>query len=117
MQPTELLKDYDRLLGHSIDEQTLDRYKYQDVVTSYIKNSFGIAFLIKGKIKPFAFVVLKNNLSYESYGYNFKQIPVKYYFQLREQAEQEKQDVVFTEEEKEKQIKALCLLEELKDKN
>jgi len=112
MKPSELIKDYN-VSGHSQDEQTLNRYLYQDVVTSYIKNSFGIVFLIKGKVKPFAFAVLKPNLSYHYYNYNLKVISVKEYFQLREQAINENQEIIFTDEELEKKIKALALLSEL----
>ena len=112
MKPSELLKDF-KVSGHSTDEQTLNRYLYQDVVTSYIKNSFGIAFLIKGKVKPFAFAVIKNNLSYHYYNYNLKAISVKEYFQLREQAINENQEIIFTNEELEKKIKAIILLNEL----
>ena len=112
MKPSELLKDY-KVSGHSQDEQTLNRYMYKDVVTSFIKNSFGIVFLIKGKIKPFAFAVLRNNLSYHYYNYNLKAITLKEYFQLREQATNENQEIIFTDLELEKKIKALALLQEL----
>jgi len=112
MKPSELLENY-KVNGHSKDEQTLDRYLYQDVVTSFIKNSFGVVFLIKGKVKPFAFAVLKNNLSYHYYNYNLKSISVKEFFQLREIAEQEKQEISFTDIELEKKIKAIALLNEL----
>jgi len=114
MKPSELLKDF-KVSGHSTDEQTLNRYLYQDVVTSYIKNSFGIVFLIKGKVKPFAFAVIKNNLSNHYYNYNIRGISIKDFFQLREIAEQETQEIVFNDEEKEKQIKAIMLLNELKE--
>ena len=112
MKPRELLKDYN-ISGHSQDEQTLYRYMDKDVITSYIKNSFGIVFLIKGKVKPFAFAVIKNSLSYHYYNYNLKGISVKEFFQLREIAEQEQQEINLTDIELEKKIKALALLQEL----
>jgi len=115
MKPYDLLQDI-RAVGHSQDENTLNRYAFQDVITSYIKNSFGVVFLIKGKIKPFAFVVIKQKLSY-NYN-NLKQIPIREFFNLRDLAQQqENQEVVFINEELEKKINALCLLEELRDKD
>lgn len=114
MKPQELLKDFDRVTSHSHVEKTLNRYLNEDVVTSYIKNSFGVVFLIKGKIKPFAFSILKREITNYYYGYNMTMITLKNFFILRDIAEQESQNVIMVDDEKEKKIKALCLLEELK---
>ena len=107
MKPVDLYNPQNSY-GHSYTESTISRYNFKDVVTAYIKNSFGVAFLIKGKIKDFAFVFL--NSPYHD-GYNLQMIKIQDFFKAFENAREEEKVIV--DNKALKQIKAKQMLREL----
>lgn len=116
MKPSELINLDETQLSrygvcHSRVREILLRYFNQEVVTSLIFNSFGTAFLIKGKVKAFAFVILNHPISYT---YNIHEIEVKNYFKLFEKVK-EKEKKVIINETKLREIKAKNTLNELQD--
>ncbi len=100
--------------AHSHILKIFGRYYNKAVVTSYIKNDFGIAFLIKGKVKGFAFVKIKSSVS-PSY-YNTSQLNLNSYFKLRAEVK-DKTTIHILDEEAEESIKAKCMLNELQRGN
>jgi len=88
-----------------------DRYSNKEIITSFIKNDFGCMFIIKGKVKAFAFVVLKRELC-SSY-YNVEELTPNKYFQLREEMVKDKNTIHILDSEAEETIKAKCMLIEL----
>ncbi len=108
----------DELIGlkdvsaHSHISKILYRYNDKEVITSYIKNDFGVAFLIKGKVKAFAFAIIKRNLCANSWGFNASQLTPNDYFKLRANIE-DKKTIHILDEETEDKIKAKLLLNEL----
>ena len=106
------LIDYPKnIFGHSNTLKIFDRYSDKEVVTSYVKNDFGIMFLISGKVKGFAFAVLKRDLCYSHY--NTEQITPQKYFQIRAEIK-DKSSIHILNEQAEDKIKAKSMLEELK---
>ena len=85
-----------------------DRYNDKEVVTSYIKNDLGCIFIMKGKVKAFAFVVLKRDLV-SSY-YNVEELSPNKYFQLREEMIKDKGTITILDTQAEESIKAKCML-------
>lgn len=88
-----------------------DRYNNKEVVTSYIENDFGCMFILKGKVKAFAFVVLKRELC-SSY-YNVEELTPNKYFKMREEMIKDKTTITILDDKAEETIKAKCMLIEL----
>lgn len=109
MKIDDILIDLKKIYCHSKARKILERYYYQDVVTSFIYNSFGIAFLIKGKVKPFAFVVLDYPIAFS---FNLHEIDVKAYFKLFEKTKR-KEGKTIIDEKMLQEIKAKNMLLEL----
>ena len=86
--------------------------KEENSCVSYVKNSYCVLFLIKGKVKPFAFAYIDKKIS--PYYYSISLLELKYYFQLQEQAKGEEiQELV--DENLLKKIKAKIMLQEIKE--
>ena len=64
MKPSELIsmKNNEYFAGLSQNTKTFMRYKDKDSVVAYRKSFLGTAFLIKGKIELFGFVILNSHL-------------------------------------------------------
>ena len=92
----------------------LEKYIDKEVITSYIKNDFGVVFIIKGKIKAFAFACIRRDLC-SSY-YNIEQLNINKYFKLRNEINN-KDTITILDEETEKSIQAKCMLNELETGN
>jgi len=91
--------------------EIFERYKDKEVVVSLIENSFGVAFLIKGKVKPFAFAMLNKPLV-SDYSYTIQEIEVKEYFKLLNEVKEE-ESIKVVDEEQFKQVKAKSMLQAL----
>lgn len=121
MEQEQKMIRIDELMGlkevyaHSHILKIFDRYVDKAVVTSYIKNDFGVVFLIKGKVKGFAFAILKKMLCCDYY-YNASQLSIKDYFKLRAEIKN-KETIHILDEEAEESIKAKCMLNELQRGN
>ena len=112
MKPSEIIPiERTRINGHSKAIKCLNYYFNEDCVVSYAKNSLSLIFLIKGKIKPFAFAYIDTKIT--PYYYNICLIPLKDYFELFETIKnQEVSQLV--DETKFKQVKAKMILKEIR---
>lgn len=113
MKPSEIIPiDEIDLVGHSHTLKTLNRYFDEDCVVSYVKNSYSVIFLIKGKVKPFAFAYIDEKLS--PYYYSISLIEnISNYFNLFEKAKcEEKLELV--DEKLLQKVKAKIMLQEIK---
>jgi len=110
MKIKEIIRN-DRYYARSRVNEIFCRYENEDVVVSLIENSFGVAFLIKGKVKPFAFITLRKPIVAD-YGYTTQEIQVEKYFKLLNEVKQEEK-IETIDEEKFKQIKAKSMLQAL----
>lgn len=111
MKIDELTNYPDKIYARSGIISILNRYLDKEVITSYIKNDFGCMFIIKGKIKAFAFVVIKRDLC--SSFYNIEQLTPNKYFKFREEIE-DKNTIFILDEQEEESIKAKSMLIELR---
>jgi len=91
---------------HSQDKNRLTRYLGKEVVAAYTENSWGVAFIIKGKVKPFAYIAFKIQ---EFNGYQAQGIKLSSFFKLLERGEKNG-DIIWKDEEKLKQINAKRML-------
>lgn len=72
MTPKQLLNDIKRR-GWITDDIGLTKYEEEDCVIAYVKNSFGVCFVIKGKKTYFAYMC--NRYSHPNYDhFNFWKI-------------------------------------------
>jgi len=110
MKINELINYPQEVYAHSNIIKIFNRYINEDIITSYVKNDFGVIFLIKGKIKGFAFAVIKKKLC--NYYYNSSQLTPNEYFKLREEIK-DRHTIHMVDEKGEDKIKAKCMLKEL----
>ena len=75
MKPKELLPSLDMMWTLSIDKKILVKYIDEDCIVAYDLNKLGSIFIIKGKIKSFAFFCL--NFIPNHYGYNCQRIELE----------------------------------------
>lgn len=116
MKPSEIIPISElselSLRGHSKTLKTLGRYFNKDCVVSYAKNSLGVIFLIKGKVKPFAFAYIDKVIT--PYYYTITMIDeLTDYFNLYENIKlNETKELV--SEDLLKRVKAKIMLQEIK---
>ena len=80
MKPNELIKKdgkWNDCKGHADVEKKLSRYMEKDCIIAYFKEKFTSVFIIKGKMKYFAFVYQNPELYYGGYGYNLTCVSLK----------------------------------------
>lgn len=114
-----LSTDRYRYYTHSAPAKTLRGYLDTDCVILYIKDLFGGMFIMKSKMKHFAFFFKKQDLMLGGMGYSIMDIPIKEALDLIEKIpdkyKNDEDHFKIVDEKELQRCKNMLLVEELKD--